>query len=182
MNGTSVVAAMWMLLLAVPLPAQGPAPQPDPEHKRLEIYVGDWTTETEVKSISFTPALKAIGNFSARPILGGFFIEFRGESKGPAGIYQWLEIDSYDPTSKRYTAYQFDTNGHPSVDTFTMDNKTFHYSGSMIGGGKEYKRRTTVVFGSDFASYTEKCEISEDGKTWITFYEGKGSKVKSAPK
>jgi len=182
MKRTSIVTGMLVLLLAVASQAQGPTPKPGPEQKKLEIWVGDWTYEGESKSTPLGPAGKFIGKSSVRPILGGFFIEYRGEENGPLGFLQWREIDGYDPISKQFTWKGFDSFGGYDAAIYTIDNKTQSYSGTTTSGDKQYKERGTVVFSPDFTSYVEKREISVDGKTWMPWFESKGTKAKSAPK
>jgi hypothetical protein len=183
MKRTAVITGMLVLLLAVASQAQGPAPKPGPEQKKLqEIYVGNWTYEGVEKATPLGPAGKISGKFSAHPILGGFFVECHGEENGPSGSSQWQEIDGYDPISKLFTWKDFASDGGFSVVTYTFDKKTQSYSGITTSGDKQYKMRGTAVFNPDFTSYVEKREISEDGKTWMPWFEAKGVKAKSAPK
>ena len=176
MKHTAVVVGMLVLLLAVASQAQGPAPKPGPELKKLEIWVGDWTYEGEAKSTPLGPAGRYSGKSSTRPILGGFFIESRAEENGSSGFFQWQSIDGYDPISKRFTWRGFTNDGSFDAGTYTIDNKTESYSGTLTSGGKQYQERGTIVFSTDFTSYVDKREISTDGKTWMPFFENKGTK------
>jgi hypothetical protein len=47
--------------------------KPGPEHKKLEYFVGDWTTEGEAKATPFSPAYKWSGTFSWEWLPGKFF-------------------------------------------------------------------------------------------------------------
>ena len=156
---------MMMLLFAVSALAQAPAAKPGPEHKKLEIWVGDWTYE-DGKS-----------GFSAKPILGGFFVELRGE-----GNPGWHEIDGYDPVSKKFFWNNFDSSGGFQLVTYTIDGTTVSYTGTEVSGGKQYKIRGTIVLAPDFMSFLEKREMSVDGKAWMPGFETKATKVKSSPK
>ena len=53
-----IAVGLMMLLFAVVAQAQTPAPKPGPEHKKMEIWVGDWTFEEEDFATPFAPAGK----------------------------------------------------------------------------------------------------------------------------
>jgi hypothetical protein len=182
MKRTLIAVALVMLLVAVAAQAQAPAPKPGPEHKKLEIFVGDWTYEGEYHATPYGPAGKCSGKQTVRPILGGFFIEVRSEEKGAAGNIQYYEIDGYDPVAKKYTWSGFDNTGSSYAVTYTFDGSTMIYSGTQIIGAKEYRMRGTATFAPDLMSDVLKTEISADGKTWTPILEAKFTKTKSLPK
>ncbi len=182
MKRTLIAVALVMLLVAVAVQAQAPAPKPGPEHKKLEIWVGDWTWESEVLATPFGPAGKSTGKSSVRPILGGFFVEWRSEDKGPTGATQGIEIDGYDPVTKKFTWNFFTSDGTTQTVTYTIEGNTVSISGTQVTGGNQAKIRGTVVFAPDFMSFVEKREMSIDGKVWMPVFESKSTKVKSSPK
>jgi len=67
------------------------------------------------------------------------------------------------------------------VVTYTLENNTCAYSGTMTLGDKQYKLRGTVLFPADLNSYVLKDELSVDGKTWMPRSEEKGTKTKKSP-
>jgi len=182
MNRTLIAVALVMLLAAVAVQAQAPAPKPGPEHKKLEIWIGDWTYEGEYHATPLGPAGKCTGKVAIRPILGGFFVEFRSEEKGSSGTTQYLEIDGYDPVARKYFWNGFDSQGLNEAVTYTIEGNMVAYSGTLVIGAKQAKSRGTFVFAPDFMSYAAEYEISVDGKAWMTFFEGKFTKAKSSPK
>ena len=182
MKRIAIAVGLVVLLFAVVLQAQAPAPKPGPEHKKLEIWVGDWTYDGEANATPFGPAGKVSGKNSTKPILGGFFVEFRGEDKGTAGTTHWVEIDGYDPVTKKFTWNNFASDGSVQSVTYTMEGKTMSYSGTQVTGGKQAKIRGTCVFTPDFMSNVDKREITFDGKAWMPLWEGKATKLKSSPK
>ena len=103
--------------------------------------------------------------------------------KGPAGEFQAIEIDGYDPVNKTFTWDVYVDNGETAsgVSTFSSGT-TVTYSGKSVVGGKQYLDRGTDVFAPDLLSFTEKDEASTDGKTWMTAWEYKATKAKPAPK
>jgi len=177
-----IAVGLMMLLFAVVAQAQTPAPKPGPEHKKLEIWVGDWTWEELDSATPFGPAGKVGGKVSAQWILGGFFVEFRAEGKGTAGPIQAIEIDGYDPVTKKFTWNNFASDGSVQTFTYTIEGNTVPYSGTQVTGGKQAKIRGTITFAPDFMSSVEKREMSIDGKAWIPALEVKSTKVKSSPK
>jgi hypothetical protein len=148
----------------------------------MGIWVGNWSCEGEASATPFGPAGKISGISSAKPILGGFFLEFRGEDRGAAGATQWIEIDGYDPVAEKFTWNNFASDGTVQTITYTIEGKTVPHSGTHVSRGKQAKMRGTVVFTSDFMSSVDRREISLDGKTWMLFWEAKCTKAKSSPK
>ena len=163
--------AFGQVLTAQPL-------RPGPEYQKLGIWVGNWTYEGETKTTPLGPAGKVTGKHSVRPILGGFFVEFRGEEKALAGLTEWVEIDGYDPVTKLFTWNSFDSGGGFQTVTYTIEGTTVSYSGTQVVGGKHAKMRGTAVFAPDFNSNVQKTEVSVDGKTWLPSFEGKATKAK----
>jgi hypothetical protein len=182
MKRSVIMVAVAGLLLSIAAQAQAPVPKPGPEHKKMEIWVGDWTFVEEGPATPFGPAYKISGKSMVKPILGGFFVEFRSEAKGTAGPVQYFEVDSYNPETKKYTWNGFGSEGSIHVVTYTINGTSVPYSGTQIISGKQAKIRGTVTFTPDFMSWEEKREISADGKTWIPFFHNKTTKVKSSPK
>ena len=182
MKRSAIAVVLVLLLFAVASQAQTPAPKPGPEHKKLEIWVGDWTWEAESKATPLGPAGKFTAKASVRPILGGFFVEWRAEEKGPEGTIQWYFIDGYDPVTKRYTSNRFASDGTVQTFTYTIEGIAVAYSGTEVAGGKQAKFRGAIIFTPSFMSNVEKREMSVDGKAWMPFAEIKLTKVKSLSK
>jgi hypothetical protein len=130
------------------LQAQTPAPKPGPEHQKLNI----------------------------RPILNGFFVEFRMSDKGPAGPGEYVEVDGYDALNKKYTWEGFGSDGSVQSVSYTIDGTPVFYSGVLLLKDKAYKIRGTAIFGADFATWTKKREFSEDGQTWMPNLQSKATK------
>jgi hypothetical protein len=148
---------------------QTPPAKPGPEHKKLEIWVGDWTYEGEDKATSFQPARAYTGKARVRLILGGFFVEWHAEESNGKGA--WREIDGYDPATKRFFWHAFYANGGVEIVTYAIEGNTVSLSGSTVIGGKQAELRGTCVFASDGRSFVEKLGVSVEGKTWIPAWE-----------
>jgi hypothetical protein len=177
-----VAVGLMMLLFAVSAVAQTPAPKPGPEHKKLDIWVGEWTCESEDQATPFNSAGKSTAKGSVKSILGGFFVEWRMEVSGPGGTMQNVEIDGYDPTTKKFTWHFFASDGSIQTVAYTIEGNKTAYTGTQALGAKEAKMRGTVVFAPDLMSFVEKREMSFDSKTWMPVFDSKCTKVKSSPK
>jgi hypothetical protein len=182
MKHVAIVIGMAVLLGAAALQAQSPAPTPGPEHKKLEIWVGDWTYEQENKATPLGPAEKFSAMATARPVLGGFFVEWLGEAKRPAGTFHWLLIDGYDVLNKKFMYNSFDSDGSFETAAYTIEANTVNISGTSFLGEKQYKFRGSIVFAPDLMSFVEKREVSVDGKTWMPQFEAKWTRTKSSQK
>jgi hypothetical protein len=174
MKRIAIAVCAAVLVLAVAAGAQTPAPKPGPEQKKLNIWVGDWTYEGENQATPLGPAGKINGKMTVRPILGGFFVEFRGEE----GNTRWYEVDGYDALNKRFFWAGFGSDGNVNAVTYTISGTTVEYSGTVRLGEKQYKIRGTNAFAADFMSFIEKREISLDGQTWMPEFQDKAVKTK----
>jgi hypothetical protein len=183
MKRTVLLLALLALIVPGLAVAQAPAPtRPGPEHKKLAIWIGDWTYEGEIFATPLGPAGKTQGKASVRSALGGFFVEWRGEDAGAWGAMQWLELDGYDAAQKRYTWDLFGSDGAGQRVHYTIEGTTVAYSGTQRAGNKEVRIRGTVVFAADLMSNVDKREMSLDGATWVPLWETKSIKSRAAVK
>jgi hypothetical protein len=165
-----------ILVFAGALQAQTVAPKPGPEQMKLNVWVGDWTYEGENYATPLGPAGKYVGKQMVRPILGGFFVEFRGED----GIGSWYEVDGYDAVNKKFFWNGFSSDGSVNAVTYTIDGTTVEYSGTVRLGEKQDRIRGTCVFAADFMSFVDKRELSTDGQTWMPNFQSKSIKTKKS--
>jgi hypothetical protein len=127
---------------AIPGPAaQMPLnPQPHPALRRLDRLVGTW----ELKGSTLdSQGETIIGHMTAEWILGGFFLQLRGEMAAEAFQVQSIEILGYDPASDTFpsmvysnlegvpTPYRWDVQG----DVVTHWEKTSKYTGTFSADG-----------------------------------------------
>jgi len=156
--------------------------KPDPELKKLAVYVGQWKYEGEYKPGPLGTAGMATGSATGEMILRGCFLEWRWKEKANTAETQGFEILNYDPMNRNYASASYADDGSSSSGAYVIDGNTSNYSGKFVVGGKQYLSRVTEVFTADRASFTQKAEISVDGKTWVPFFEAKFTKAKPAPK
>jgi len=177
---TTIVLFAAALGAAALAQSNNPSSPLSPEHKKLEIWLGVWTYETVAQASPLGPAGTYIGGNTTRPILGGKFVEFRGEDKGPTGTTQWTETDGYNPATQRYTWRGFASDGSFNDVSYTIEGTKVIHAGTVCAGGKTYQIRGTVDFTPDFASNVEHREISVDGKTWQPLWVCRATKLKAA--
>jgi hypothetical protein len=163
--------------------AQATVPKPEPALKQLHRLVGHWTYTSEQQATPLGPAGKVSGEFDNRMILGGFFLKYQMSEKGPSGNAHCIEIVGYDSVNKQFTATGYWDDGGIYSGTSTFSGNTLVIAGKVPGGGRQYPYRSTIAFAADWMSAMQKGEIStDDGKTWILWFEEKWTKVKPAAK
>ena len=108
----------------------------------------------------------------------GFFLQMNREAKGPAGVFRHTIIFGYDPVTKKHTGQLFDlTEGGSTSATIATIGNAWNWSGTgHTGTGKAFQERCTVNFATGGASWTLKCEVNTDGKTWSPTIDGKYTK------
>ena len=109
---------------------------------------------------------------------GNFFVETHEDLKMPAelgGDSKDVSYQGYDTDSSTYTYDAFNSQGHRETSKGTLSTDTWTWTSSANYGGTEVQQKMTIKAVSP-TSYTMKFEVSMDGKTWITFMEGKATK------
>lgn len=165
-----VAAAMLAgLFVSAVVLAQAPQRvlQPGAEVKRLDIFVGNKTSEG-------TMTLGTVrGTFTAHDratwIAGGFFVENHSEFTTPFGPGTLVEIMGYDSTRRVYTHDSFSSAGRHISSTGTVEGDTWRWVGT---DGRS--RHTVHVLTSTTSRFTT--EISQDGTTWTVLSEGTTTK------
>src|SRR5690349_6164094 len=107
MKVTRIVVSVVVALCSTVLEAQ--APKPGPEHQKLQVFVGNWTYEGEVKATPFGPAGKVTGTDRVES-LGGFFVQRNWADKTPPQR-KGINVFGYDPIKKTYIEYGYSYDG-----------------------------------------------------------------------
>ena len=156
-------------------------PKPGPEHKKLEVFVGEWTFEGSGQA---TPFLPASGNFrgilTGRIVLGGFFLEMYARDISDNGyLLEHKVMRTYDPTKKAFVDYIFENDGTVSMNTVTVDGNTWTMTGTTKDSeGKDYRTRAVEVVSPDGRTLTGTFEYSsDDGKTWVKAWSHTSKRV-----
>jgi hypothetical protein len=165
--------------LPVGLMAQAPpaAPKPGPEHKRLEYFVGTWTTEGEIKPGPMGPGGKMTSSDSCEWFDGGFTVICRGQGTTPMGPSKSLGMLGYSADEKVYTYYGIDSSGMSmtTVPRGTLTGDTWTYTDESQMGGQKVKSRVTIKELSPTA-YTFMMEVQGPDGKWVPLMESKSTK------
>jgi hypothetical protein len=172
------IIGIGLVMFTLVLEAQ--TSKPYPELKKLEPFIGEWTSVGEDKATPLGPAGKSSSKASTRWILNGFSIEWEySYTTGGGQKVEGREIDCYDPQSKTFPARWIETDGSYTTGTYTPKGNVIIFLGTVVTATRKYELRQTYTYTPDLMSYTYKAEISLDGKMWILGNEGKGTKAKA---
>ena len=168
-----LVTIAVIVLTAIGL-GQGPSqmPQPGPEQKRLQYYVGTWTSEYEMKA----GGGKMTGTDRTQMLPGGFFAVTHTEGKGSMGDIHEVAIMGYDSDAHVYTYDAYNNFGEAEHFKGTVEGGTWTWNGDSKFGGSPTKMRFTAKEVSP-TMYTMKLEMMA-GANWATVMEGKATKTK----
>jgi hypothetical protein len=154
------------------------APKPGAEVKKLDYFVGTWTTDGTIAQGPWG----AGGKFSATDTMewmpGSFFVEGHSDFKMPpelGGDGKATSFMGYDTDENVYTYNEFNSQGRRENSKGTVSGDTWTWTSSQNYGGQEIKQKMTMKVLTP-ASYSLKFEVSMDGTNWMTFMEAKVSK------
>lgn len=146
-------------------------PKPTPAHDRLKSLVGSWSGEEKIYPTPWDPAGgPATATVENRSALDGFTViqDYTQNRKG-APNYQGHGVFSFSPQENCYVMHWWDTMGMPPGEfkgNFAGDVLTLT-AVSPMGHS-----RATFDLGTP-GRYQFRLEVSEDGKQWMPFMEGK---------
>jgi len=153
------------------------APKPGPEHKRLGYFVGNWSTEGEVKQGPMGPGGKITSTDKCAWFDGGFAVVCHSDGKGPTGPMKSIGILSYSSEEKVYTYSGTDSSGMTmtTIPRGKVQGDTWVYDDESMMGGKKVKSRVTIKELSPTA-YTFKMDFQGPDGKWGTVMESKSTK------
>jgi hypothetical protein len=177
MNRAWAIVITTVLLIGASFAQMGPA-TPGPELKKLDYYVGNWTSEADAKPGPMGPGGKMTTSEESKWMDGGFFVVIRSTFKGGAmGNGTGIAFMGYDPQEKVYTYDAFNSMGEVVHAKGTVDGDTWTWTNEMKMGPQTMKGRYTAKVVSP-TSYTYKFEMSADGTKWDLVMDGKDTKNK----
>jgi len=175
--GLQKILVTVFVLVAVSAFAQMP-PKPGPELKKLDYFIGTWTTEATIPQGPWGEGGKFTGNDTTQWMPGNFFVEGRSDFKMPpefGGDGHEVSYMGYDTDENVYTFSGFSSQGRRELSKGTVSGDTWTWTSTGNYGGQEFKQKMTVKILSP-SSYSMKLETSMDGTNWMTFMEGKATK------
>jgi hypothetical protein len=161
--------------------AQSP-PTRGPDVQKLEVIVGNFTVEDEVKAGAFgpnSPALQFSGTEDCQWTAGGFAVICVAALHRPGKQYSETSFIYYDPNSRTYQYHAVDSSGGTEDKTGTVNGSVWIWVGESIFGGKPFHTRYTMKFVSkDSYEYTD--ESGETDSSMKVFVSGKETRVAAA--
>jgi hypothetical protein len=127
MKRTSVLSISILLITAAAFAQMGP-PKPAPELKKLDYFLGAWTSDGDAKPGPMGPGGKFTESGHGEWMDGGFFLVIRSDFKGGAmGNSTGTAYMGYDPQEKVYTYDAFSSLGENIHSKGTLDGDTWNW-------------------------------------------------------
>ena len=167
----------FLFLIAVSAVAQMGGP-PGPEVKKLDYFVGNWTTDGTIAQGPWGAGGKFTASSTTEWLPGSFFVQSKVDSQMPpeiGGDDKAIMIMGYDTQQNTYTSDRFNSLGQHVSSKGTLSGDTWTWTNTSNYGGMEIQGKMTIKILSP-TSHTMKYEISMDGKNWMPFMEGKLTK------
>jgi hypothetical protein len=174
---STTLLSLCTLLFAIAAIAQPEMPKPGPEVKKLEYFVGNWTSIGDAKPGPMGPGGKITVLEENKWLDGGFFVVIHSTVTGATGNGTSIAFLGYDPNDKVYTYDEFNSFGEANHSKGTVDGDTWTWLGDIKAGPQTMKGRFTMKIVSPTV-YNYTFEMSPDGKNWTLFLDGKDTKNK----
>lgn len=145
------------------------SPGPDPALKRLDVFVGKWNTEGQIRAAPPNPAVKISGTDIYEWLPGGFFLVHRVDVRMGDEEVKAVEIIGYDASSQTYPMHSFDNKGNYDLLQANVHDRTWTIIGKSM--------RFTGVFSDDGNTITGHWEQLIDGSNWLPWMEVKLTRV-----
>jgi hypothetical protein len=164
-----------LLLCTVALQAQMAPPKPGPELKKLDLLVGTWTIDADLKAGPMGPGGKITETEKCVWQENGFYLICNSDYTGAMGSGVGLAVMGYSTEDKVYTYHEFNSWGEADDSKGTVDGDAWTWTNDSKMGGMTMKGKYTMKVLSP-TSYTMAYEISQDGAKWTTVMDGKATK------
>lgn len=177
MNRTTILATA-LLLFAGSAWAQMTPPKPGAEVKKLDYFVGNWTTEGTIAQGPWGAGGKFTSTDSTEWMTGNFFLISHATFKMPpevGGDGTGTAVMGYDTDQNTYTYDAYNSQGRREVSKGTVTGDTWTWTSTANYGGQEISQKMTMKILSP-TSYSMKFDVSIDGTNWMPFMEGKATK------
>lgn len=167
-----------VLGLALSASAQMPMPKPGPEHKKLDVFVGSWTLDADMKPGPMGPGGKVAENETCEWMEGGFYLMCKVKFNSAAmGNGSGLSFLGYSDDDKAYSYRAFNSWGEFENAKGSWDSDTITWNSDEKFGGMTMKGRF-MMKNISASSYNFSFEVSQDGAKWTTVMDGKATKNK----
>ncbi len=162
-----ITLLLLLLILPAPLAAQNPQSSQLQEMKKLEFLIGEWKGEGWTE---FVPGQRRTSPATekAQWKLGGtiMLIEGLGKTKEEVVVHSALAIISYDAKAKLYR-----------IKSYLADGRSTDAEAEFVAEGFQWRFqapqglsiRYTIKI-TDKGEWSERGEMSQDGKSWRQFH------------
>lgn len=152
--------------------------KPGPELKKLDYFVGTWTTEGTIAQGPWGMGGRFSSTDTSEWMDGNFFLVGHGSFKMPpelGGEGKETSFLGYDTDENTYTFDSFNSQGRRENSKGTVSGDTWTWTSSQNYGGQDIKQKMILKVVSS-NTYNMKFEISMDGTNWLPFMDAKVSK------
>jgi hypothetical protein len=164
-----------VLVFAAAAVAQMQPPKPGPEVKKLDVFVGTWIRDGNMKPGMMGPGGSMTENEKCEWMDGGFYLVCHSDYKSTMGNGVGLSVMGYSADDKAYTYREFNSFGEFEDSKGILDGDTWTWTSEEKMGTMTMKGRFTIKVTSA-SSYNFTFEMSQDGTKWGTVMDGKASK------
>lgn len=169
--------SLFLILMAVSAVAQMGG-DPGPEVKKLDAFVGTWTTDGTIAQGPWGGGGKFTATSTVEWLPGNFFLQSKTDSQMPpeiGGENKAVMIMGYDTQQNTYTSDRYTSLGQRESSKGALSGDTWTWTNTSNYGGMEIQGKMTIKILSP-SSHTMKYEVSMDGKNWMPFMDGKVTK------
>lgn len=168
-----------LLLFALAVPAVAQMIPKAPELKNLDVFVGTWNLQGEMKPASMGPAGSMTETETCNWMEGGYFLVCNVDFKSTMGNGTGTSYMSYDPNEKMYTYDAFNSMGEAEHAKGTLENDTWTWSSEEKMEGQAVKAHFIIKMPSPNSnSYSFRFDMSPDGNSFNTIMDGKATRQK----
>jgi hypothetical protein len=150
---------------------------PGPEHRRLDIFAGQWSKVGQAFGSPFGPAAQIAAVERFEWLQGQLFLVHRLEGHLDDTEIACIEVIGYDASSQSYAVHSFYNDGNQGQWRAQERDGTWTFTGDWPVAGETLKVRQTVVFDDDGRTMTGRWEYSRDGSSWHLFWDTTLTKV-----
>lgn len=142
--------------------------KPDPALRLLDMFVGTWKTEGEIKADGDTPAIPIEGTDTYEWLPGGYFLFHQVDIRMGGEQIDSVEIIGYDPANGKYPMHYFGYQGSKGIMYATVEKNTWIFAGETERFTGSFNDSGTVISG--------KWERL-DGSKWVHWMDIKLTKI-----
>jgi len=175
MRTKTIRAALFAATMLFAAAAIAQAARPAPELKKLDVFVGQWTLNGNMKAGAMGHGGSMTESEKCEWMEGNFYLVCNFDYKSSAGNGVGLSVMGYSTDLKAYTYRQFNSYGEFEDAKGSLDGDTWTWNSEQTMGGQTMKWRFTMSITST-SSYTYVFDMSLDGTKWSTVMDGKATK------